>query len=253
MGECAAPIRGMLRNQANVRVAMGEVAGVDAERRELTLDRGETDRLRQPDRRLRRRRPRTSGTTSGAEPSFALKTLADAVALREQILSAFEEAERATRRRTCTAAPDVRGHRRRADRRRDRRASSRCSPATTWTAEFTRFDPAATRSCCSMPASACCPRSVRSCRRRRPASWASLGVEVLEGARATAIDADGVSFERGGGRRADRREDRDLGGGRARGAVRATRSPTATGAAQDRGGRLEVGPTGARQGTRRSR
>src|SRR3954467_13155529 len=41
MGECAAPIRGMLRNQSNTRVAMAEVTEVDAERRELTLDRGE--------------------------------------------------------------------------------------------------------------------------------------------------------------------------------------------------------------------
>src|ERR1700742_3035197 len=39
MGDCAAPIRGMLRHQPNVQVAMAEVTDVDPERRELSLDR----------------------------------------------------------------------------------------------------------------------------------------------------------------------------------------------------------------------
>src|SRR3954464_14962336 len=48
MGDCAAPIRGMLRRQRNARVTMAEVTGIDPGRRELTLDRGEAlhyDRL----------------------------------------------------------------------------------------------------------------------------------------------------------------------------------------------------------------
>src|SRR4051794_1533138 len=40
-GECATPIRALLRGERNVRVAMGEAVGLDPERRELTLDRGE--------------------------------------------------------------------------------------------------------------------------------------------------------------------------------------------------------------------
>src|SRR6478752_2469465 len=40
-GDCAAPIRGMLRRQRNARVAMADVKGLDPERRELTLDDGE--------------------------------------------------------------------------------------------------------------------------------------------------------------------------------------------------------------------
>ena len=94
MGDCAAPIRGMLRQQSNVSVAMAEVTEIDAERRELTLDRGE--RLGY-DSLIVACGADTSyfGHDEWQEPSFALKTLSDAVALREQILSSFEEAERA--------------------------------------------------------------------------------------------------------------------------------------------------------------
>ena len=73
---------------------MAEVTEVDAERRELTLDRGE--RLGY-DSLIVACGADTSyfGHDEWQEPSFALKTLADAVALRDQVLSCFEEAERA--------------------------------------------------------------------------------------------------------------------------------------------------------------
>jgi len=95
MGECAAPIRGMLRKQSNVSVSMAEVTEVDAERRELTLDRGEKVGY---DSLIVACGADTSyfGHDEWQEPSFALKTLADAVGLRDQVLSSFEEAERAT-------------------------------------------------------------------------------------------------------------------------------------------------------------
>ena len=94
MGECAAPIRGMLRKQPNASVAMAEVTEIDPERRELTLDRGE--RLGY-DSLIVACGANTSyfGHDEWQEPSFALKSLSDAVALREQMLSCFEEAERA--------------------------------------------------------------------------------------------------------------------------------------------------------------
>ena len=74
MGECAAPIRGMLRKQSNVRVAMAEVTEVDAERRELTLDRGEKVGY---DSLIVACGADTSyfGHDEWQEPSFALKTL----------------------------------------------------------------------------------------------------------------------------------------------------------------------------------
>ena len=59
--------------------------------------------------------------------SFGLKTLRDAVELRDQIFSAFEQAERATDPGPGGVA-DVRRRRRRADGGRDRAVSWRSSP-----------------------------------------------------------------------------------------------------------------------------
>ena len=65
---------------------MAEVTEVDAERRELTLDRGEKLGY---DSLIVACGADTSyfGHDEWQEPSFALKTLADAVALRDQVLS----------------------------------------------------------------------------------------------------------------------------------------------------------------------
>ncbi|HZE06221.1 MAG TPA: hypothetical protein VE127_13410 [Solirubrobacteraceae bacterium] len=40
-GECAAPIRGMLKRQANASAVMAEVVGIDVAQRQGVLDRGE--------------------------------------------------------------------------------------------------------------------------------------------------------------------------------------------------------------------
>jgi NADH:ubiquinone reductase (H+-translocating) len=92
--ECATPIRAAVRRHENVTVLMGNAVGLDAERRELLLDR---------DQRL----PYDSLIVAcGAETSYfgndawcdhcaGLKTLEDTVSLRNRIYSAFEEAERA--------------------------------------------------------------------------------------------------------------------------------------------------------------
>ncbi len=73
---------------------MGSAVGLDAERRELLLDRDE----RLPyDSLIVACGAETSyfGNDDWREHSYGLKTLADAVALRNRIYSAFEEAERA--------------------------------------------------------------------------------------------------------------------------------------------------------------
>ena len=78
----------------NVSVLMGTAVGLDAERRELMLDRDE----RLPyDSLIVACGAETSyfGNDEWREHSFGLKTLADAVALRNRIYGAFEEAERA--------------------------------------------------------------------------------------------------------------------------------------------------------------
>jgi len=94
-GEVAAPIRHMLKRQDNATVLMAAVTDVDVDARQVVLDRG--DRL-----------PYDSLIVAcGGETSYfghddwekvtcGLKTLGDAVDLRNRIFGAFEEAERAS-------------------------------------------------------------------------------------------------------------------------------------------------------------
>ena len=60
---------------ANTTVLMAEVTDVDADRRQVRPRPWRPPRLRQPDRRVRRARPRTSATTSGSDVTCGLKTL----------------------------------------------------------------------------------------------------------------------------------------------------------------------------------
>src|SRR3954463_1953899 len=74
---------------------MAEVTGLDVERQQVTLDRGErlaSDTLLVPCG------ARTSyfGHDEWQDVTCGLKTLGDALALRDRIFGAFEEAERAT-------------------------------------------------------------------------------------------------------------------------------------------------------------
>jgi NADH dehydrogenase len=92
-GEVAAPIRGMLKRQTNATALMASVTDVDVERRQVVLDRGE--RL-DYDSLIMACGGETSyfGHDEWSDVSCALKTLADAVHLRQRIFGAFEEAER---------------------------------------------------------------------------------------------------------------------------------------------------------------
>jgi NADH:ubiquinone reductase (H+-translocating) len=93
-GQVAAPIRGMLKRQENATALMAGVTDIDVERRQVVLDRGE--RL-DYDSLIMACGGETSyfGHDEWSRVSFALKTLEDAVQLRNRIFSAFEEAERA--------------------------------------------------------------------------------------------------------------------------------------------------------------
>jgi NADH:ubiquinone reductase (H+-translocating) len=103
-GDIASPIRWVLRREGNVQVLLATVAGVDVARREVVLDEGRMayDYL---------------VLAAGASHSYfghddwevlapGLKTLDDALAMRKQMLLAFERAERASdpgeRRRLLT-------------------------------------------------------------------------------------------------------------------------------------------------------
>jgi NADH:quinone reductase (non-electrogenic) len=94
-GEVAAPLRQLLKRQANATVLMAEVTDVDVERRQVVLDRGE--RL-DYDSLIVACGGETSyfGHDQWRDVTCGLKTLCDAVDLRNRIFGAFEEAERAT-------------------------------------------------------------------------------------------------------------------------------------------------------------
>ncbi len=95
-GQIASPIRGILRKQRNVTVLLGDVTGVDTDRRRVFVD--SLDREGTPveyDYLILATGVRHSYFGHGEFERFApgLKSLADAVLIRNQILQAFEQAE----------------------------------------------------------------------------------------------------------------------------------------------------------------
>ena len=93
-GECATPIRVSLRRNPRASVLMAEVVDFDVERREVILERGERIGY---DSLIFACGMETSyfGHDEWKDVSCGLKTLADAVDLRNRIFGAFEHAERA--------------------------------------------------------------------------------------------------------------------------------------------------------------
>jgi NADH:ubiquinone reductase (H+-translocating) len=93
-GDVAAPLRHMLKRQPNATVVMATVTDVDVEQRQVVLDRGE--RL-DYDSLIVACGGETSyfGHDEWQEVTCGLKTLSDALDLRNRIFGAFEEAERA--------------------------------------------------------------------------------------------------------------------------------------------------------------
>ncbi len=95
-GNIAAPIRGILRKQKNVTVLLGEVTGVDKERRCVFANSEDRRDVPVPyDYLILATGVRHSYFGHDEFEQFApgLKSLADAVALRNKILAAFELAE----------------------------------------------------------------------------------------------------------------------------------------------------------------
>src|SRR5216683_2913704 len=95
-GQIATPIRGVLRNQKNTTVIMGEVTGVDKDQKCVIVS--DADRENVPiayDYLILATGATHSYFGHNEFASFApgLKTLADAVASRNKILQAFEQAE----------------------------------------------------------------------------------------------------------------------------------------------------------------
>jgi NADH dehydrogenase len=92
-GQVAAPIRHLLKRQANATALMAAVTDVDVARRQVVLDTGE--RL-DYDSLIVACGGQTSyfGHDEWRWVTYGLKTLRDAIDLRERIFGAFEEAER---------------------------------------------------------------------------------------------------------------------------------------------------------------
>jgi NADH dehydrogenase len=236
--ECASPIRGALRRAGNVAVLMAGAEGLDAERRELVLDRGE----RLPyDSLIVSCGAETSyfGRDEWSEHTFGLKTLSDAVGLRNRIYGAFEEAERAEdpreRRRWLTfvvvgggpTGVEIAGELSIVARHTMKGYYSRIQPDQ---ARVVLLDAG--------------PRLTTAFSEQLSAKvagyLAELGVTVRQGARVTAIDETGVTFEAGG--TSEQIEARTVVWGAGVQAAGFTRVVAeATGAEPDRAGRLPVG------------
>ncbi|CAN5795183.1 NAD(P)/FAD-dependent oxidoreductase [soil metagenome] len=107
--QIASPIRGILRDGANVRVILGKVSGVDRERRTVILEEGELGtRSVEYDILVLATGARHAyfGHDDWESVAPGLKTIDDATAIRRRILTAFERAEQvddpAERRRLLT-------------------------------------------------------------------------------------------------------------------------------------------------------
>src|SRR5580698_10674074 len=95
-GQIGTPIRGILRNQKNATVILGEVTGVDKDQKRVFVN--TADRESVPvayDYLILATGVRHSYFGHNEFEQFApgLKSLADALAIRNKILSAFEQAE----------------------------------------------------------------------------------------------------------------------------------------------------------------
>src|SRR5271156_5139414 len=95
-GQIASPIRGILRNQKNTTVILGEVTGVDKDRRRVFVSDADREGVSLPYDYLILATGVSQNYFGRNEfETFApgLKNLADAVAIRNKILQAFEQAE----------------------------------------------------------------------------------------------------------------------------------------------------------------
>jgi NADH dehydrogenase len=238
-GECATPIRTALRRNSNITVLMGEAKNLDVERKQLILDREE--RL-DYDSLIVACGAQTSyfGKDDWQQVSCGLKTLQDALDLRNRFYGAFEEAERAVeeteRRKWMTfvvigggpTGVEVAGELRLIAQHGMKRGYRRIDPRN---AQVILLD-------AGERVTAAFSERLSG---KVAKELASLGVTVREGARVTAIDAHGVTASVAGtDERIEARTVIWAAGVQAVGFSRALAE--ATGASTDRAGRVQIEP-----------
>lgn len=193
-GDIASPIRQILATQANARVVWGEVTGIDAAARELLL--------RLPERGDERLGYDFLIVATGVEQSYfgraewarhapALKTLADATALRNRVLAAFERAELAdeeARRQALLTFVLVGGGPTGVE-----MAGALAELAReTLAADFRRIDPRRARIVLVEAAPRLLPTFDEALARRAERRLVEMGVELRSGVKVDAIDGEGV-------------------------------------------------------------
>jgi NADH dehydrogenase len=240
----AAPIRHVLRRQANTTVLLAEVVGIDVPAREVLIDgEGETGPEHIPYDHLIVAAGATHsyfGRDDWAEHAPGLKTLDDAYAIRNRILATFEQAERLTdpaARAACLRFVVIGGGPTGVE-----MAGTLAEIARhTLPGEFRRFDARSTEVLLlegGPRVLAAYPEDLSDSARRQ---LESLGVQVRLNARVTAIDARGVDVSTPAGSERIDTENVIWGAG-----VKA--SPLgqllaqSTGATLDRAGRVQVLP-----------
>ena len=236
--DCASPIRPALRRGSNTTVLMAEVTDVDAERRQVVLDRG--DRL-DYDSLIVACGGETSyfGHDEWKDVTCGLKTLADVVDLRKRFYGAFEAAERtddpAERAEWLTfvvvgggpTGVEI--------------AGALAITAQTIRRAFRRIDTAGARVIVLDAGDRVVAAFSPKLSKKVTDDLEELGVTVHEGSRVTAIDERGVTYDAGG--TSTRIDTRTVIWAAGVHAVPLTESlARATGTSTDRGGRIEVNP-----------
>ncbi len=236
--DCASPIRWRVRRAANTAVLMAEVTDVDAERRQVVLERGERVDY---DSLVVACGAQTSyfGHDEWEEVTCGLKTLDDAIDMRSRFYGAFEEAERcvddATRAQWLTfvvvgggpTGVEI--------------AGQLAITASTMKRDFRRIDARSARVILLDAGERVVSAFSEKLSGHVADQLKEVGVTVRESARATAIDADGVTFEVDGV--SERIDAKTVIWAAGVHSVALTETVArATGASTDRAGRIEVNP-----------
>jgi len=193
-GDIAAPTRDVLRRQANTRVLFGEVVHIDLDTREIVLDTfGKRSRVPYDSLIVASGARQTYlGHDEFAPHALGLKTIDDALNLRDRISGALEMAELGLERQNMWltfavvgAGPtgvEIAGQIAELARRTRKR-------------NYRNFDPSRARVVLLDSLDTVLPTFPEPLQRRAHRDLEHLGVEVCLGRRVTGVDLEGVDFE----------------------------------------------------------